>query len=317
MVRPWSNTTGRNRFPIISAKHVAQANVFPLPGPFDLQRIVEFEGAFIPPDHLFPDSTPQQIAGSAAYREPRYFDQRQNLLVMSFHSILIRTPTQTILVDTCIGNHKPRPNMALWHQRNGTYLADLAAAGVTPESIDIVMCTHLHADHVGWNTKLQDGRWVPTFPNAKYLFAQKEVDHWQQQLELKPSAEINHDSWADSVAPIIDAGKAVFVGMEEEIATGICVVPAPGHTPGNVILRLEDRGDLAYILGDAIHHPIQIDYPEWSSRFCHDPDLSRQTRTQILNRAVEERAWLLPAHFPTPTGAGVRRTSEGFALIPP
>jgi glyoxylase-like metal-dependent hydrolase (beta-lactamase superfamily II) len=308
---------GQNKFPITSGNSPMSENVFSLPGPFELQRIVEFEGAFTPPEHLFPDATPAEVAASAAYREPRHFDQQQNLLVMSFHSILVRTATHTILVDTCLGNDKPRPNIDIWHQRSGNYLADLASAGVTPEEVDIVMCTHLHADHVGWNTQLKDGQWVPTFPNAEYLFASKEVDHWQQELERRPADEVNHDSWADSVAPIFDAGKAVLVGSEDEITTGVRILPAPGHTPGNVMLLLEDRGERGYVLGDAIHHPIQVDYPQWSSRFCHDPDLSRKTRTQILTRAAEENAWILPAHFPTPTAARVRRTTQGFALSPP
>ena len=291
-------------------------NVFSLPGPFDIQRIVEFEGPFIPPEHIFPDATPAQIAASAAYKEPTFFDREKNLLVMSFHSILVRTPSHTILVDTCVGNDKPRPNLDLWHQRSGTYLADLTAAGVPSEDVDIVMCTHLHADHVGWNTRLENGRWVPTFPNARYLFAKKEVDYWEQQLEQRPHAEVNHDSWADSVAPILEAGKTVLFGMQDEIATGVSILPAPGHTPGNIIVELEERGERAYVLGDAIHHPIQIDHPEWSSRFCWDPDMSRSTRTGILTRAADENAWLLPAHFPTPTAAKIRNVSNGFELIP-
>lgn len=290
------------------------ANVFSLPGPFDVQRIVEYEGPFVAADHLFPDATEEQIVASAAYQQPRFFDRDNHLLVMSFHSLLMRAGTKTILVDTCIGNDKPRPNVELWHQRRGSYLTDLAAAGVTPADVDIVMCTHLHADHVGWNTRLENGQWVPTFPNAKYLFAKKEADYWQQKLEQGPSEAVNHDSWADSVQPILDAGLAVMVGGEDEITTGVSILPAPGHTPGNVMLRLEERGDRAYVLGDAIHHPIQIDHPEWSSRFCHDAVLSRQTREQILTRVADEQAWILPAHFPTPTAMKVQHSSSGFAL---
>lgn len=293
------------------------ANVFSLPGPFDIQRIVEFEGPFKPAEFLFPDATSAQIQASAAYREPRYFDRETNMLVMSFHSILVRTPDHTILVDTCLGNDKPRPHVDLWHQRSGTYLADLAAAGVAPDDVDIVMCTHLHADHVGWNTRLANGKWVPTFPNARYLFAQKEVDYWQQQLEQRPPTEVNHDSWADSVAPVLEAGQAVLVGVQDEITTGVSIVPAPGHTPGNVIVQLEEGGERAYLLGDAIHHPIQVDHPEWSSRFCWDPALSRTTRTDILTRAADEDAWLIPAHFPTPTASRILRASGGFRLAPP
>ena len=291
------------------------ANVYSLPGPFDVQRVVEFEGPFVAADHLFPDATLGQIAASKVYRQPQFFDREANLLVMSFHSLVVKTGSQIILVDTCLGNDKPRPNMQLWHQRRGPYLADLAAAGLTPEDVDLVMCTHLHADHVGWNTRLENGHWVPTFPNAKYLFAKTEVDHWQRQLELGSSSAINHDSWADSVAPIFDAGQAVLVGSEDEIASGVAIVPAPGHTPGNVMLRLEERGDCAFILGDTVHHPIQVEYPEWSSRFCHDPGMSRDTRRRTLARAAAENAWILPAHFPTPTAMKVREQAGSFSLI--
>jgi glyoxylase-like metal-dependent hydrolase (beta-lactamase superfamily II) len=267
------------------------------------------------PDFLFPSSTPEEIRSSAAAQDSRFFDQASSLLVMSFHSILVRTPTHTVLVDTCVGNDKPRPRNEHWHQRRGTYLRDLAAAGVKPEDVDIVMCTHLHADHVGWNTRLEDGRWVPTFPNARYLFGKQEVEYWQQVLEQSAPEEVNHGSWADSVAPVLDAGQAVLVSSDQEVADGIALVPAPGHTPGNVIVRLEEKGQRAYVTGDAIHHPIQIEHPHWSSCFCWDPDLSAKTRVEILRRLAAEEAWLLPAHFPTPTAAKVAENADGFRMV--
>jgi glyoxylase-like metal-dependent hydrolase (beta-lactamase superfamily II) len=291
--------------------------VFTLPGPFDARRIVEFEGPFRSPEHLFPDATPDQVAASAICRNPRFFDQHANLLVMSFHSILLHAAGKTILVDACLGNDKPRPHVEEWDMRQGTFLEDLKQAGTSVEDVDIVMCTHLHADHVGWNTRLDNGQWVPTFPNARYLFARKEMAYWQQQLADRPATEVNHDSWADSVVPVIDAGLAVQVAETEVIAPGVSLLPAPGHTPGNVILRLEDQGERAYVTGDSIHHPVQVDHPEWSSRFCWDPDLSRDTRRSILDMAADEKAWLLPAHFPTPTAAQIRRTSTGYSLRQP
>lgn len=290
-------------------------SVFELPGPFDSRRIVELQGPFMPAATLFPQATLAEIRATNSAKDPRLFERDGDLLVMSFHSIVVRTPVFTVLVDTCIGNHKPRPRNPHWHEREGTFLADLAAAGVAPEEVDIVMCTHLHADHVGWNTRRENGRWVPTFPNARYLFAQKEVDHWQAVLAQEPSDSVNHGSWADSVAPIIDAGQAVLVEQDHEVADGIVLIPAPGHTPGNVVVRLDERGERAYLTGDVVHHPMQVEHPNWSSCFCTDPTISAETRVETLARAADEDAWLLPAHFPSPTAAKVRRNAHGFDMV--
>jgi glyoxylase-like metal-dependent hydrolase (beta-lactamase superfamily II) len=291
--------------------------VFPLPGPFETHRIVELEGAFIPAATLFPAATPELILATAAANDPRLFDRQNQLLVMSFHSIVVRTAHCTILVDSCVGNDKPRPRNPHWHQRQGSYLSDLAAAGLKPEDIDIVMCTHLHADHVGWNTRLDNGRWVPTFPNARYLFGRTEVEHWRQVLTGSPPEQINHGSWADSVEPIFEAGQAVLVAEDQEVDEGVQLLPAPGHTPGNVIVRLEARGERAYLTGDVIHHPIQVEHPEWSTCFCWDPQLSADTRLKTLTTVAQQEAWLLPAHFPTPTATRIRQTDAGFRMEDP
>lgn len=291
--------------------------VFPLPGPFEVHRIVELEGAFIPATTLFPTATPELIQATAAAHDPRLFDRANGLLMMSFHSIVVRTGNCTILVDSCVGNDKPRPRNPHWHQRRGPYLEDLAAAGLRPEDIDVVMCTHLHADHVGWNTRLEHGGWVPTFPNARYLFARKEVDHWREVLAAGSPDQINHGSWADSVEPIFEAGQAVLVAEDQEVADGVRLLPAPGHTPGNVIVRLEERGQRAYLTGDVIHHPIQVEHPEWSTCFCWDPQRSADTRRNTLATVAEQDAWLLPAHFPTPTAARIRQTDAGFRMVRP
>ena len=290
------------------------SNVFSLPGPFRAHRICEMQGPFLEAETLFPDATLDQIRATDAARDSRLFDPKRNLLVMSFHSIVVRTPRLTILVDSCVGNDKPRPRNPKFHQRQGSYLEDLAATGLSPEDIDIVMCTHLHADHVGWNTRLENGEWTPTFPNARYLFAKAEVEHWQEVLSSSPGDEVNHGSWADSVAPVFDAGLATVVASDHQVAEGIELIAAPGHTPGNVIVKLEDGGERAYLSGDVIHHPIQVERPEWSSCFCWDPVMSAKTRLETLATVADENAWLLPAHFPTPTAAKVRRSDSGFRL---
>ena len=288
--------------------------VFELPGPFRIHRIVELQGAFLAPEALFPSATAEAVHATTAAQDPNLFDRERNLLMMSFHSIVVGMPGCNILIDSCVGNDKPRPRNPHWHQRQGTYINDLAAAGLQPGDIDIVMCTHLHADHVGWNTRLENGEWVPTFPNARYLFAKTEIEHWEQTLATSPPDEINHGSWADSVAPIIDAGQAALVAMDHKIADGAELMPAPGHTPGNVMVKLQDQDQRAYVTGDVIHHPMQVEHPEWSSCFCWDPVLSAKTRIEVLSRVAYENAWLLPAHFPTPTATRIRQSDSGFRM---
>jgi glyoxylase-like metal-dependent hydrolase (beta-lactamase superfamily II) len=282
-----------------------------MPGPFQIVRITEMEGSFRPPEFLFPDATPEEFAACKVAKDPRYYDAGQNLLMMSFHTLVIRTDRNTILVDTCIGNDKERPALPDWHRRSGTFLADLAAAGVPAESIDFVMCTHLHADHVGWNTKLLDGRWVPTFPNAKYIFAKSEAEHWQHVRATSDDA-VNHRSWDDSVQPILDAGQAILVDNDYEIEPGIHLMPAPGHTPGNVVLHVSDGKQVAYMVGDTIHHAVQIERPDWSSTFCWDKDISRKTRTKLLGDIADTGALLMPAHFPAPSAVRVLGAASGF-----
>ncbi len=288
--------------------------VFALPGPFQTHRIVELEGAFIAPETLFPDATPELVQASRAGQDPNLFDQERNLLRMSFHSMIVRTDHCTILVDSCVGNDKPRPRNPHWHQRQGTYLSDLAVAGLRPEDIDIVMCTHLHADHVGWNTRLHNGSWVPTFPNARYLFGKTEVAHWRGVIANSQPDQINHGSWADSVEPIFAAGQADLVDENQEVGEGVALMAAPGHTPGNVIVKLEQGAERAYLTGDVIHHPIQVEHPQWSTCFCWDQQQSADTRLKTLATVAGEDAWLLPAHFPTPTATKIRRTETGFRM---
>lgn len=288
--------------------------VFHQPGPFKTARIVELEGANIPASKLFPAATPELIRATSAAHNPKMFDRTNDLLVMSFHSFIVRTPNWTILVDSCVGNDKPRPRNPHWHQRQGSYLSDLASLGLKPEDIDIVMCTHLHADHVGWNTRLHNGGWVPTFPNARYLFGKKEVEYWRQILANSTADEVNHGSWADSVEPIFQAGQAELVAEDQEVDDGVHLMPAPGHTPGNVIVKLEAGGERAYLTGDVIHHPIQVEHPEWSTCFCADPQLSAETRLKTLATVAQQDAWLLPAHFPTPTATKIRQTDAGFRM---
>ncbi len=289
--------------------------VFPLPGPFKIHRIVEMEGAFLQPGTLFPDATPEAVKATETARNPKLYDPASDRLVMAFQVFVVQTPRSTILIDGSVGNNKERPRNPPWHRLNGPFLDDLATLGLSPDDIDIVICTHLHADHVGWNTRLENGSWVPTFPKARYVFVQSEATYWRQVLAENPPDMVNHGSWGDSVEPIFQANLAVEVPDDYEVEEGVRLVGAPGHTPGNAVVRLEQDGERAYVTGDVIHHPIQVEQPRWSSCFCSDPEQASETRVAMLDTIAEEGAWLLPAHFPTPTAAKIRRGDAGFQMV--
>jgi glyoxylase-like metal-dependent hydrolase (beta-lactamase superfamily II) len=260
-------------------------------------------------DHLLPSADRGRIAAERGWLAPTWLAPTwlggDDGLILSFHSFVVRTAHHTVLVDTCLGNDKERPTRPSWHRRRGDYLARLAAAGLRPEDVDIVLCTHLHADHVGWNTRLQDGRWVPTFPRARYLMGRREVAHWQARAAAEPA--LNHGSWADSVAPILDGGRAVLVDDDHAIDDMLVLSPAPGHTPGGVVLHLAASRGRAMFCGDAVHHPVQGIDPAWSSRFCADPLQAAATRARLLDEAVDSACWFLPAHFAGPPFVRMRR----------
>lgn len=245
---------------------------------------------------------------------PDHYLPAQDRLVTSVHSWLVRTAYHTILIDCCSGNHKERPGFPRFHQLDTPYLVRLRAAGVAPEDIDIVLCTHLHADHVGWNTMLRDGRWVPTFPNARYLFSRTESVLGDPRNDAAAAADPQRNrAYLDSVLPVIAAGQAVLIDGSHAIDDTIVVAPAPGHTRGHVVLHLADGGQRALFCGDALHHPLQILAPHWNSRFCELPSEARATRHRLLADCAERRALLFPIHFGAPHVAAIERVSSGFS----
>ena len=212
------------------------------------------------------------------------------------------------MVDTCIGNDKTR-SFEGWNQLHGPFLRDLTAAGFAPDTIDTVLCTHLHVDHVGWNTRLEGGRWVPTFPRARYLFARKEWEHWSAEARMPaPYGDANtppDDVIGDSVLPIVDAGLADLVDTDHRITGEVRLQPTPGHTPGHVSVRIESQGQLALITGDLMHHPIQCAEPDREVNFDSDTDLARATRKHFLACCVKDKALVLGTHFAPPTAGRV------------
>ncbi|MBT3334254.1 MAG: MBL fold metallo-hydrolase [Rhodospirillaceae bacterium] len=282
-------------------------------GNIKVSRVVESEGPFAPIDVFFPDVEREVIEANRDWLMPRFIDPATEMIILNIQSYVLRTAHHTILVDTCVGNHKERPGRASFHQLNLPYLADLAAAGVQPEDVDFVMCTHLHIDHVGWNTKLVDGRWVPTFPNAKYIFGRTEYEFWEQR-HIDGTQGPVPNVYDDSVLPVMEAGQAVLVDMDHQIDDNMWFEPAPGHTAGNMILHLQAGDDRAVLSGDVMHHPLQLIRPEWSSRACEDPVQSTVTRRALIERYADTDTLIAPAHFASPTAGHIIRRGDAFAF---
>ncbi|MBT5047344.1 MAG: MBL fold metallo-hydrolase [Rhodospirillaceae bacterium] len=283
-------------------------------GGISIDRVVDMERLAYPHSMLLPTSDADELRRLSAEMGSRIIDPETLAVALSFHSYLVRTANHTILVDTCCGNDKERPQRVDWHRRDGGYLNNLRARGIEPEDIDIVMCTHLHADHVGWNTRLVDGGWVPTFPNAEYLFAETEYNFWMAQ-QARSDERLMHGSYDDSVLPVMESGQAKLVASDYEIETGICFEPAVGHTPGTIVLNVEGGSSHAMVCGDVMHHPAQVVHPEWSSGFCSDPVQSARTRRDLLSRLAGTGTLVLPAHFMSPYYGSVERDGDGFRTI--
>ena len=231
----------------------------------------------ISPRFLFPDLTYQDFEKHRHWLVP-HFSADDLKLRLSIHTFVVRTPHHTIVIDTCIGNDRRR-DIPLWDHMHTDYLDRLRAAGVQPAEVDYVFCTHLHVDHVGWKTRLENGCWVPTFPNARYLFQRQEWDFWQHTAEENQAEVVR-----DSLLPIMDAGLAMMVPEQHVIVDGVQLEFTPGHTPGHCSVHLSSGGMEAVITGDMMHHPSQIAEPEWTSRACWNRELARQTRRAFVQR---------------------------------
>jgi glyoxylase-like metal-dependent hydrolase (beta-lactamase superfamily II) len=262
---------------------------------------------------LLPQATRQAIQ-PIAWLQPDFADAAGRLK-MSIHALVVDTPRRRIVVDTCLGNDKEQRRIPGWNRLQTGFLADLAAAGYPRETIDTVVCTHLHVDHVGWNTMLADGpdgikTWVPTFSNARYLMGRVEYEHWTRQAErddMRPVLD-------DSVAPIVDAGLADLVETDYRICDEVRLVPTPGHTPGHVSVEITSAGETALITGDFMHHPCQIGRPEWSSTADSDPDEARRTREQLLTRLSGTPILVIGTHFAGRTAGHVVPDGNTYRL---
>ncbi len=266
------------------------------------------------PHELLPDCNEDALANHMHWMDPLHYDVAAGKFRTSVRSYLVKTGRHTVLIDACGGNHKNRPYFPRFHQRDHAWLERLATAGVAPEQVDFVMCTHLHADHVGWNTVLEDGRWRPTFPNAKFIAHRHELDRWNPQHASYRFSPSNEFTWEDSILPVIEAGQSVAVDDGYTLDDMLTVEPAPGHTLAHIAIRLHSQGKRAVFSGDVMHVPLQIHYPRWGTSLDDDPQLGVQSRLHLLESCVEHRTLVLPTHFVPGDGCFITRTSEGFAF---
>lgn len=290
-------------------------------GDVKITRIAEFEDFALDPEFIF--DIKAEAVSQHAWLKPHFITGEGQLLV-SIHAFIIDTGNRRILVDTCIGNDKQR-HTAMWNDLQGPFLSDLAAAGYPAESIDTVVCTHLHVDHVGWNTRKVDGKWIPTFQNARYLFGRIEWAHWQREIELEAAAAQKPDTHAahlvetgtvmgDSVKPIIDAGLYDLVDVDHRIADGITLQHTPGHTPGHVCVRIQSKGKTAIITGDMMHHPLQCSLPELGTHVDWDTGKAHATRLAFFRELADTPTLLLGSHFAKPTGGWLVTEGDRWRL---
>jgi glyoxylase-like metal-dependent hydrolase (beta-lactamase superfamily II) len=257
---------------------------------------------------LFPKNTFEQFMEHRDWMVPRFFDPVNRKVLLSIHTYVIRTKHRTILFDTCCGNHKERGGEYPFHMVDTPYLENLAAMGLRPEDIDFVMCSHLHVDHIGWNTRLKDGKWVPTFPNAKYLVSRDEAAYWEAAFRKsrdKKPVSFTMAAYEDSVVPVIAAGQFVTVEGKDDITPMLGdefrLYPLVGHTPGHTGLLIESGRHRALLVGDALHSPIQIVHPEWGTAGDRDAKTAEQTRRRLIETCTDSDILVMTGHFPAPS----------------
>jgi len=273
-------------------------------GDVEITRIVELVSP-VPGTMLIPNATPENLVDLHSWLRPHFLDDDGNIL-LSIHAFAIRAGDARIVVDTCLGAGKERP-MPDWSQLQTSFLSDLESAGFAADSVDRVVCTHLHFDHVGWNTVLEDGKWVPTFKNARYLVGEAEWRFWKDEDDpYAPQAK------HDSILPVFDAGLVDLVEMNHVVTDDVRLIPTPGHTPGHVSVEISSFGERAIITGDLFHHPLQMAHPDWKDLADVDGELAHRTRVEFLESNADQPVLILGTHFNKPTGGRIVRDGSAY-----
>ncbi len=257
---------------------------------------------------LLPEATAANVRKERDWLHPTFTDDA-GLLRMSIHAFVIESRGKRIVVDTCIGNDKERP-IPEWNRQQWPFLANLEQAGYPRDSVDLVLCTHLHVDHVGWNTMLRGGRWVPTFPNATYLIGGTEWDFFSTAEEPFLKGPVD-----DSVRPVVAAGMSQLVDDAHRLTDEVWLESTPGHTPGHFSVRISSRGEEAVITGDLMHHPILCRYPEWDNKFDYDGPRAKKTRRAFCERYADSGVLVLGTHFATPSAGRIRKQDDAYRFV--
>ncbi len=279
-------------------------------GDVEVARIVEINAFEDDIAMLLPGGTPELVR-QFGWLAPQFATPEGRMLI-SFQAFVLRSQGKSVMIDTCIGADRQR-EYDVFCNLQSTFLEDLTAAGFPPDSITGVLCTHLHFDHVGWNTKLVDGKWVPTFPQARYYFGQQEWDHWQY---LKRTGGYHHfGHLEDSLDPVVAAGQVEFIGPDFRITDEVSLLPTPGHTPGHVSVHISSRGQEAIITGDMMHHPIQLALPATQGNFDMNKEQGVKTRLEFLERFSDTGAVIIGSHFCDPTSGRIVRDGKAWKLV--
>src|SRR5579872_1852602 len=271
-------------------------------GRVKITRIVEMD---LPvPVAAMPQATAAELR-KLAWLYPDFVSDDDAILKLSIHALLVEAPGLKLVVDTCIGNDRPR-EITGGEPLATPFLQQLGEAGWSREGVDAVVCTHLHVDHVGWNTMLENGRWTPTFPKARYLLGRREYEFWREHDDAEQQAMLG-----DSVRPIFEAGLAQLVELDHAISPEIRLTPSTGHTPGHVSVMIESEGERAVITGDMTHHPCQLAHPDWVLG-DNDPKAAALTRWRLFAEWADQPTLVIGTHFPAPTAGRVVRDGAAF-----
>lgn len=281
--------------------------------------VIEYSGPTHDPAFLYPGIEKAErdavLKANASWLAPNHYATAIDRLIVTIQLWVVKAGGNTIIIDTGVGNRKVRAAAARMDRLNTLVMPWLESIGAGPNQVTHVVHTHMHTDHVGWNTVEQDGKWVPTFPKARYLFPKDEFDYWNG-LYQKGDKDINQGSWADSVLPIFDAGLGDFMDGKSEVADCLTPEPVPGHAPGMLSFRLRSGGEEGLFCADVMHNPIQIVRPDWNDRYVLWADKALESRAAVLKRAAERGALLMPMHFGAPYCGYIRRQGDGYSFEP-
>ncbi|UPK00568.1 MBL fold metallo-hydrolase [Bradyrhizobium sp. 170] len=278
-------------------------------GDITIDAVIEREGPWRRPQDFFPAYDDAVFKHHLADMEPEVFDTALGLMVITYQTFVVRTPRYTILVDTCTGEDKGHPPPFDFPGKE-RWRNELFALGIAYEEVDYVFCTHLHIDHTGWNTTLRDGSWVPTFPNAKYIFHKREYAAWE--AENAEGANPPGTVFRDNCLPIVEAGQAVLVDDDYALDDTVTLTPTPGHSPCHCCVNIFSKGKRAVVAGDLMHHVIQCREPEWSAKPDWDPKQSSISRRKFLASVAGTDTLILPVHFPAPTVGLITADGDRF-----